>query len=247
MMTHARCSTRNHQSHWPTPSIAGRSTGDPILANLHGLASKIGYWLSGALILGLFLTLAVPAAAARTATSPTEQSRASVQLAISAAIPAANLPTWPVLRQGSNAPPVTVRSLQYLLNAHGAGLVVDGTFGPRTNTAVREFQRAHGLVVDGIVGPRTWSAVIVTVRRGSVGPAVKAVQDQANSRIGASGTTSHGLVVDGIFGPRTDDWVNDFQSAIAGHVLDYPVDGIVGPLTWSLLITGEKPQPLQSE
>jgi peptidoglycan hydrolase-like protein with peptidoglycan-binding domain len=143
-------------------------------------------------------------------------------------------------------PPVTVRSLQYLLNAHGAGLVVDGIFGPRTSTAVRELQRAHGLVVDGIVGPRTWSAVIVTVRRGSVGPAVKAVQDQANSRIGASGTTSHGLVVDGIFGPRTDDWVNDFQSAIAGHVLDYPVDGIVGPLTWSLLITGEKPQPLQS-
>ena len=95
-MTHARCSTWNHQSHWPTPSIAGRSTGDPISANLHGLASRIGYWLSGTLILGLFLTLAVPAAAARTATSPT-QPRASVQLAISAAIPAANLPTWPVL------------------------------------------------------------------------------------------------------------------------------------------------------
>ena len=53
-MTHARCSTRNHQSHWPTPSIAGRSTGDPILADLHGLASKIGYWLSGALILACF-------------------------------------------------------------------------------------------------------------------------------------------------------------------------------------------------
>jgi peptidoglycan hydrolase-like protein with peptidoglycan-binding domain len=244
-MTHARCSTRNHQSHWPTTSI-GRSIGDPILARLHGLASRIGYWLSGALILGLFLTLAVPAAAARTATSPTQQSRASGQLALSAAIPAASLPTWPVLRPGSN-PPVTVRSLQYLLNAHGAGLVVDGIFGPRTGTAVREFQRAHGLVVDGIVGPRTWSAVIVTVRRGSVGPAVKAVQDQANSRIGASGTTSHGLVVDGIFGARTDDWVNDFQSAIAGHVLDYPVDGIVGPLTWSLLITGENPQPLHSE
>jgi hypothetical protein len=100
-MTHARCSTRNHQSHWPTTSI-GRSIGDPILARLHGLASRIGYWLSGALILGLFLTLAVPAAAARTATSPTQQSRASGQLALSAAIPAASLPTWPVLRPGSN-------------------------------------------------------------------------------------------------------------------------------------------------
>jgi len=161
---------------------------------------------------------------------------------LSTAIPAANLPPWPVLKQGSNSPPVTVRSLQYLLNAHGAGLVVDGIFGPRTNTAVRSYQRAHALVVDGIVGPRTWSAVIVTVRRGSVGPAVKAGEDQANARVGPSGTSNPGLAVDRIFGPRTDQWVHGFQSAIAGHVLDYPVDGIFGPLTWSLLITGKQPE-----
>ena len=49
-------------------------------------------------------------------------------------------------------PLVTVRSLQYLLNAHGAGLAVDGLFGARTDVAVRAFQRAHGLVVDGVVG-----------------------------------------------------------------------------------------------
>ncbi len=32
----------------------------------------------------------------------------------------------------------------------------DGIFGPRTEAAVREFQRSHGAVPDGIVGPRTW-------------------------------------------------------------------------------------------
>ena len=58
---------------------------------------------------------------------------------------------------------VTVRSLQYLLNAHGAGLAVDGTFGARTNCAVRNYQVGHGLVVYGIVGPQTWQPMISNV------------------------------------------------------------------------------------
>jgi peptidoglycan hydrolase-like protein with peptidoglycan-binding domain len=57
---------------------------------------------------------------------------------------------------------------------------------------------------------------------------------------------AHGacLMVDGIFGPKTDAWVRAFQSAIAGHVIGFVEDGVVGPLTWSLLVTGEKPDPL---
>ncbi|HSU16300.1 peptidoglycan-binding protein [Longimicrobium sp.] len=34
-----------------------------------------------------------------------------------------------------------------------------GTFGPKTEAAVREFQRDHGMVPDGIVGPKTWAAL----------------------------------------------------------------------------------------
>ena len=39
------------------------------------------------------------------------------------------------------------------------GVVVDGSFGPKTEGAVRAFQQAHSLVPDGIVGPKTWAAL----------------------------------------------------------------------------------------
>jgi peptidoglycan hydrolase-like protein with peptidoglycan-binding domain len=48
-----------------------------------------------------------------------------------------------------------VTELQNLLNNNGAGLGVDGNFGPGTFTAVKNYQSAHGLVADGIVGPNT--------------------------------------------------------------------------------------------
>jgi len=44
--------------------------------------------------------------------------------------------------------------------------------------------------------------------------------------------------VDGIFGPKTEAWVRAFQDAIAHEIRGFPVDGIVGPLTWQALVTG---------
>ncbi|MEK6321255.1 MAG: N-acetylmuramoyl-L-alanine amidase [Acidobacteriota bacterium] len=39
------------------------------------------------------------------------------------------------------------------------GVTATGNFGPKTEAAVRVFQRAQGLVPDGIVGPQTWTAL----------------------------------------------------------------------------------------
>jgi hypothetical protein len=67
------------------------------------------------------------------------------------------MPNYTLLRRGDNLPAVGV--LQKLLNRGGAGLVVDGDFGSRTQTAVTNFQRPRGLNPDGAVGQNTWPRV----------------------------------------------------------------------------------------
>jgi peptidoglycan hydrolase-like protein with peptidoglycan-binding domain len=178
---------------------------------------------------GAAAVVAVPAggAAAAPATSAT---------LLSATVQAQSLQPWPVLRQGPNStwPKVTVRSLQYLLNASGARLAVDGAFGPLTKNAVIAFQRAHHLAATGVADAATWRALVISVHLGSTGPAVRAVQDQINFRNNRNG---HTLAVDGIFGPKTQAAVRALQQGVAFDVHGFPVDGIVGPLTWQALVT----------
>lgn len=79
-----------------------------------------------------------------------------------------------------------VKHLQWYLNHPGTGtgygLVEDGIFGTKTDSAVRNFQYKQGLAVDGIVGPKTWSALHVWTT-----PPKPTVSLKAN---GASGTVN---------------------------------------------------------
>lgn len=45
--------------------------------------------------------------------------------------------------------------VQWELNEEGYGLVVDGDFGTKSDTALRDFQKKRGLTVDGICGKGT--------------------------------------------------------------------------------------------
>jgi peptidoglycan hydrolase-like protein with peptidoglycan-binding domain len=140
---------------------------------------------------------------------------------------------WPTFRSDDSDPQVA--ALQYLLGARGHHLAADGIFGPRTEAAVRDFQASAHLATDGVVGPRTWAAVVLTVRRGSTGDAVRAVQWESVIR-----HAQGGLAVDGDFGPRTEAYVRDFQVVLterfpADHIA---LDGIVGQVTWRAFVAG---------
>lgn len=69
-------------------------------------------------------------------------------------------PTRSTIRKGSKGEDVKYAqqkliSLGYDLSPYGA----DGSFGTKTQTAVKAFQRDHGLSADGIIGSNTWAAL----------------------------------------------------------------------------------------
>jgi len=143
------------------------------------------------------------------------------------------LSPWPVVQNGSQGHPI--RTLQLLLRAHGHNLTVDGMFGPATEAAVKAFQTSKGMTTDGIMSAQTWSTLIIQVKKGSSGDAVRGVQEEFQFRAGEPGK---GLKVDGIFGPQTDSTVRGFQHALSLDVPSVVVDGIVGSVTWQALVSG---------
>jgi len=143
------------------------------------------------------------------------------------------LSPWPVVQNGSQGHPI--RTLQLLLRARGHNLTVDGMFGPATEAAVKAFQTSKGMTADGIMSAQTWSTLIIQVKKGSSGDAVRGVQEEFQFRAGEPGK---GLKVDGIFGPQTDSTVRGFQHALSLDVPSVVVDGIVGPVTWQALVSG---------
>ncbi len=130
----------------------------------------------------------------------------------------------------------------------------DGVFGAQTEEAVRQFQKIFNLTEDGIVGQGTWYKMIalyvgvtrlaeltsegqkytyiqppqvgVTLREGSVGTAVSALQ-YLLSIVGQFNDAIPVLPIDGVFGPQTRQAVIAAQQSFG-----LPADGIVGSRTW---------------
>jgi peptidoglycan hydrolase-like protein with peptidoglycan-binding domain len=126
------------------------------------------------------------------------------------------------------------KTAQYLLRERGANIAADGVVGPLTDAAIKAFQSANGLQADGVIGNLTWPKLIVQVKQGANGDAVRAVQGQL--RLRALPQTQN-LAVDGVFGPLTDAGVRAFQQALNDeNYVTTPVDGIVGPVTWHALV-----------
>lgn len=140
-------------------------------------------------------------------------------------IPRDDLENYPTLRQGSRSNYVYL--LQFLLTQYGYSLTVDGVFGSRTASAVRNFQTQNSLASDGIVGQNTWRTLLTLpsypiLRQGSRGAYVRFLQQLLESNLIPVGK------IDGFFGNQTTEAVRIFQ-AERGLV----VDGIVGSNTWN--------------
>jgi TolB protein len=130
----------------------------------------------------------------------------------------------------------------------------DGSFGRKTEAAVRRFQETNGLTVDGVVGPRTWVVLFSAAPRAALTPPPRAANTfvrplalqtpplegedvyDLQFRLYELGyfDDCHGVgnaaMLDGAFGGRTEAAVRRFQAR-----QQLTVDGVVGEQTWAAL------------
>jgi peptidoglycan hydrolase-like protein with peptidoglycan-binding domain len=92
---------------------------------------------------------------------------------------------------------------------------IDGFYGPQTEYAVANYQRAHSLTVDGIAGVQTFTAL----RHGGA----KQTQEL---QTGLSQLGFNSGAADGLYGPKTTEAVTAFQQQNR-----LTVDGFAGPQT----------------
>jgi peptidoglycan hydrolase-like protein with peptidoglycan-binding domain len=143
------------------------------------------------------------------------------------------------LQKGDMGSDVAV--VQKLLHDLDYKIIVDGVFGPGTETIVKDFQQKHSLAVTGIVtlqvlGVLQEEAALPPVpskkftsgsflKKGDSGSAVLAIQKALNNK-GSNPKVDE----DGVFGTGTLTAVKIFQQQ---NNLD--ADGIVGPKTFAAL------------
>jgi peptidoglycan hydrolase-like protein with peptidoglycan-binding domain len=119
------------------------------------------------------------------------------------------------------------------------GVPVDGDFGPKTERALKHWQRSHGIVADGVAGPQTRDAL--GIGDGKVLKPERPKQDdrggQQRSDGGGGGVRALqqalGVGADGVFGPGTEQALERWQRA---HGL--AADGVAGPQTREALGIG---------
>lgn len=126
-----------------------------------------------------------------------------------------------VARGATDETNTRVTTLQCLLRSQGYSLTVDGHYGNQTQEIVRRFQASHGLKATGVINGNTWRELIITLKPGSHGDAVRALQVTLRE------VSDIHLPLNGQFDAPTERAVRQFQKNN-----DLPINGIVGKVTW---------------
>jgi peptidoglycan hydrolase-like protein with peptidoglycan-binding domain len=117
-------------------------------------------------------------------------------------------------------------------------VLVDGSFGPLTETATKEFQKEADLPITGVVDAATWAALptgdpMPVLSKGSTGTAVRDLQEiLTRGAYGLWEVIPQGI--DGDFGSNTEASVRAFQTWAR-----LEPDGIVGQRTWNAVAAPE--------
>ena len=64
----------------------------------------------------------------------------------------------PFAHSGTKGP--LAAAIQAALCDAGYSLDIDGEYGPKTENALREFQRKNNLEIDGVAGPATYAKLL---------------------------------------------------------------------------------------
>jgi len=86
-----------------------------------------------------------------------------------------------------------VRRLQTALNEQGYGLAVDGVYGPKTQSAVRDYQSKHSLQVDGIFGPLTSASLYGSGQSAARKPILSGLTEATNEALQQPPTVSNSV------------------------------------------------------
>jgi peptidoglycan hydrolase-like protein with peptidoglycan-binding domain len=129
----------------------------------------------------------------------------------------------------------------------GQQVTVDGNYGEQTAAGVRNVQTWFHLTADGIVGPNTW-AVIIDMSKPPPPPPPTPTYAPGDRTLRLTDPPMNGMdvafvqsvcknqagqavTIDGYYGAQTVAAVKNVQAWFK-----FTADGVVGPLTWELLI-----------
>ncbi|MCB2291756.1 glucosaminidase domain-containing protein [Clostridium sp. CS001] len=118
-------------------------------------------------------------------------------------------------------------NLMKIRDANNNGLVVDGSSGPLTISAIKKFQNIVGITADGLCGPETSNAIESIMKK-----PICSINSSGNKIAIRYLQYRFKATIDGIYGKETLTLVKEYQSSNS-----LTADGSVGEKTWDRLLS----------